>query len=436
MRNTPESPAPQPEPSPLRFTIVIARYGDQVLGGAEKHARDVAEHLVARGHGVRVLTTCASSYATWQNDLAPGIETLRGVEIVRFPVWRRRASGVDDAIKWVASALPGVRPLTRLWAAATGPEVPPLIARLPEEARQRDLLVFFSLLSTFAFDGLPSVRARSVLVPLVHEEPPIYTRLARDTLALPRALLVNTEEEWRRIVRAARGAVAPGAVVAVGREEPAPVDPAFVPPTRRPYLVILGRAGKTRPMLALWRELQRTAGLPLLELADGRRVPWSEIELVTVGERSPRYAHLANVTQLDFVDDAVRWQVLRGALALVNPSLYESLSLVLLEAWSCGLPVVVNRRCDVTVGQCDRSGGGFAVDFDHPPDGAHALARGLADRARRRQMGAVGAAYAAARYDWPRVTDAYEAAARAVRAETSMEQALAPWAPLPDVGAR
>ncbi len=44
------------------------------------------------------------------------------------------------------------------------------------------------------------------------------------------------------------------------------------------------------------------------------------------------------------------------------PSPYESLSIVLLEAWKLGPPVLANGRCRVLVGQCLRSGGGLFYD--------------------------------------------------------------------------
>ena len=41
------------------------------------------------------------------------------------------------------------------------------------------------------------------------------------------------------------------------------------------------------------------------------------------------------------------------------PSFYESLSMVTLEAWALGRPVLANARCDVLQGQCRRSNGGL-----------------------------------------------------------------------------
>ena len=46
---------------------------------------------------------------------------------------------------------------------------------------------------------------------------------------------------------------------------------------------------------------------------------------------------------------------------MVNPSAYESFSLVLLEAWTLGIPVLVNASCAATMEHCRASGGGPVV---------------------------------------------------------------------------
>src|SRR5690554_2466147 len=70
-----------------RIGFVVPRYGDGVLGGAETLARTVAEE-VARADlaEVEVLTTCARNHITWENELPPGLDDLRGVTVRRFPV--------------------------------------------------------------------------------------------------------------------------------------------------------------------------------------------------------------------------------------------------------------------------------------------------------------------------------------------------------------
>ena len=48
-----------------------------------------------------------------------------------------------------------------------------------------------------------------------------------------------------------------------------------------------------------------------------------------------------------------------AAELLIMPSYLESLSMVALEAWAMGKPVLANAKCDVLQGQCLRSNAGL-----------------------------------------------------------------------------
>src|SRR5580765_7565614 len=73
----------------MKVAVVVQRYGQAINGGAELHARYIAERL-ARHADVEVLTTCATDYITWRNELPAGEETVHGVAVRRFPVSRPR----------------------------------------------------------------------------------------------------------------------------------------------------------------------------------------------------------------------------------------------------------------------------------------------------------------------------------------------------------
>ena len=73
----------------MKLAIVVQRYGTEIGGGAELHARYIAERLSSRFE-VRVLTTCARDYLTWRNEFSPGHEKINGVRVERFPVSRER----------------------------------------------------------------------------------------------------------------------------------------------------------------------------------------------------------------------------------------------------------------------------------------------------------------------------------------------------------
>jgi len=105
------------------------------------------------------------------------------------------------------------------------------------------------------------------------------------------------------------------------------------------------------------------------------------------------------------VDEATKRGLLAGAAALINPSVMESFSLVVLESWMADTPVVVNAGCAATVEHARRSGGGLA----YSDTGQLALAlRAILDRpdlaaglARR------GRAYVEGWYTWPAILDRY-----------------------------
>jgi glycosyltransferase involved in cell wall biosynthesis len=86
------------------------------------------------------------------------------------------------------------------------------------------------------------------------------------------------------------------------------------------------------------------------------------LDLVLIGTPIlPVPAH-PQIRHLGYVSDQDKYDVLAGAEALVMPSYFESLSMVALEAWALGKPVLANGRCDVLRGQCIRSNAGLYYD--------------------------------------------------------------------------
>ena len=105
------------------------------------------------------------------------------------------------------------------------------------------------------------------------------------------------------------------------------------------------------------------------------------------------------------VDDPTKWGALRGALALVSPSPYESFGLVVLEAWAAGTPVVVNAACAATREHCERSGGGLWVrDYEELEI---ALRRLAGSGELRTHLARSGEHYPRSRFAWPSLTDRY-----------------------------
>ena len=84
-----------------------------------------------------------------------------------------------------------------------------------------------------------------------------------------------------------------------------------------------------------------------------------------------------------------------------QPSVNESFSIVLLEAWMAGTPALVHAACGVTRRHCADSGGGLW--FRVYPEFEEALLLLLDKPELRAAMGAAGRAYVRREYAWENI---------------------------------
>jgi glycosyltransferase involved in cell wall biosynthesis len=112
----------------------------------------------------------------------------------------------------------------------------------------------------------------------------------------------------------------------------------------------------------------------------------------------PPPAH-TDIVATGALTEAEKWSALAGAVALVSPSVHESLSIVALEAGAAGRPVLVNARCAPTAEHARRSGGGVAfagyAAFEASVD------RVASDPRAAAALGAAGRAYVERAFAWP-----------------------------------
>jgi len=95
-----------------------------------------------------------------------------------------------------------------------------------------------------------------------------------------------------------------------------------------------------------------------------------------------------------------------AASVFCQPSLNESLSIVLMEAWLAETPALVNARCPVTVGHCMKSHGGLF--FDNYYEFEEMLTLLLRNPSLAAGLGKNGAAYVRKEYNWDAVIQRFE----------------------------
>src|SRR5688572_31259746 len=380
----------------MKLAFVVQRYGAGIAGGSEGHCRDLAERLSPRlspRHDITVLTTCASDYVTWENDYPPGASVEHGVPILRFPVARQRRMKVfaDLSDEVFDSAAPPER--QQEWFRENGPETPALLEHLRAHGHDYDLVVFWTYRYFPSYFGLPLVADRAVLVPTAEEDPAIDLGVLLEFFDKPAGYIFMTPEERDLVSSRALHPLRRSVVAGIGLESVpldvtsrAPIDQLGVPAD---YLLYLGRVDRNKGCDALLENFQ--------EYASTRK----DVTLVLAGPAKMQLPEHPQIRALGYVSDEVRSALLAHARALVVPSWYESLSIVLLEAWNYAVPALVNGRCKVLAGQVMRANGGlyymFPAEFDEAAD--YLLTR----RAERDAMGRQGLAYIDREYRWPTV---------------------------------
>jgi glycosyltransferase involved in cell wall biosynthesis len=380
----------------MKLAFVVQRYGADISGGAELHARYIAERLATRTE-VRVLTTCARDHLTWRNELPAGVEDVNGVPVERFRVARERnlrEFGIRSR-----------RVFTRAhtlqeeldWLESEGPVSPGLMARLRRGAGEFDFVVLFSVRYHQAYYGARAAADRAVLVPTAEREPALALAIFQPIFRGVRAIMYNSPEERANIQALAHNAHVPGVVVGVGSMIPPRVDAARARQAfglHRPFIAYVGRIEANKGCGELFDFFQKY-------LETSRR----DVDLVLIGTPALPIPEHPRIRHLGFVSDQDKFDVLAAAAALVMPSYYESLSMVVLEAWALGRPVLANAKCDVLLGQCRRSNAGLY--YEHATDFGAALDRLLDDGALSAALGRNGRDYFTAHYSWPVIERKY-----------------------------
>ena len=231
----------------LRVALVVQRYGEEVNGGSETLARRIAE-LIADEVDLTVLTTCALDYLTWANAFPAGQTDVNGVRVLRFPVRQPRdAQGFEHA-SLAAYASPEDEVLGRAWLQAQGPDAPELVDHLVTDGESYDAVAFVTYLYATTAEGLPRIAERALLVPTVHDEPPLRLHIFDQVFALPRLLLFSTPEE-QQLADARFGVDESRArLVGIGIDDPPPSDPSrFAAESASLAPTCFASAGSMRP---------------------------------------------------------------------------------------------------------------------------------------------------------------------------------------------
>lgn len=415
----------------MKIAFVVQRYGTEILGGSEYHCRLIAERLAPK-HLVEVLTTCAQDYITWENAYPEGTDRVRGVTVRRFAnAQTRDIHTFNRYSEWIFTNA-HTREDEMEWLRQQGPWCPALLEYLERNQQQYDVLIFFTYLYAPTVLGARIAPHKSILVPTAHDEPAIHLEIYRELFGTPAGIAYNTDVERRFLtthfsIRALEeetigcGVELPHAQ-AYPREGPPRDEDAEelaetaaaedASPTFRPHLAQRGSAFRRRhrldgPILLYGGRIDPGKGCEeLIEYFRAYVEEGGDASLVLMGVKLMPLPEDPWIRFAGRLSDQERVQALEAATVVVVPSPYESLSLLALESFAVGTPVLANARSEVLVDHCVRSNAGlYYADRDEFGECLRLL---VADHRLRAALGTHGREYIRNNYRWDVILAKYE----------------------------
>lgn len=414
-----------------KIGIVVQRYGAEINDGAELHAKMVAEKLAAK-YDVTVLTSCAFNPVTWQPHYPAGETVVNGIKVIRFHNTPRQYGKQAHYInrKFRERHLPQKifrwlgRPkwYSRLfsnylitdkdgekWLVLHGPGMPDLLPYLKAHEKEMAAFIFFSAVYYPAAMGILTVPHKSIVVPTIHDDPPAYFPIYKKVMASARWILFNTKAEQEFSERLYPISHVNKRVVAVGvAADPESEDASVLQKfgIDQPYIFYIGRIDEHKGCDTLIEYFTKAV--------DEHRL---DVQLVLAGKlMMERVGHPA-IIYTGMVSEKEKAALMKFSAALVIASLFESLSLVLLESFACKTPVIATAKTQVLKDHVDDSGGGWV--FDDANSFGQTLQQILADPAEAKKRGEAGYRYLLANYTWEKVLPQFDEAIASIEKENS-----------------
>src|ERR1035438_8114541 len=336
--------------SPLAF--VIPWYGENIAGGAESLCRGVVKALIGSGCPVEVLTTCVRQFASdWNDNYHPEGRTLEGgIPVRRFPVRVRDVVRFDQVNYKLMHNLPVTPEEEQVFV--TEMINSPALCEYIASHRNEYVFLFVPYMFGTTYWGSMVCPERSILIPCLHDE--AYARMQpfRGMCERVRGLIFNSAEEQRLAQRIY--SLDPERLAVLG----VPVNCGWKSDPRRfrkkygisDFFLYAGRTEKGKGADLLVEYYCR--------FLDETRRP-EQLVFIGGGELEIPQRYQSRILKLGFLPAQDKYDAYGAAIALCVPSIMESFSIVTMESWLAGRPVVVNAQCAVTKNFCLESNGGL-----------------------------------------------------------------------------
>ena len=332
-----------------RIAFVNQRYGKEVNGGSEYYTMLMAQKLKAY-YDVEVLTSKALTYEKWEDYYTDAVEQMDGVTVRRFGVKRKRSRILQKLFKILITKVGlNTQKITEVWNQILGPYVPELVEYIRDYSEKYDAFIFVTYLYYPTVFGMREVAKKAIFIPTAHDEYFIYFKLYKELFHLPSKIVFLTPEEREFVHGLFHNEKITNEVIGVGIDLPENVNADSFRHKygiEGDYLLYAGRVDVEKGCDEMFTYFQK--------FSEDRK----GLQLVVIGKSYMNIPKHDNIRYLGFVSEEDKYNAIKGAKVLWLPSQFESLSIAVLESMALGVPVIVNGKCEVLYGHCERSGGG------------------------------------------------------------------------------
>lgn len=389
-----------------KIGFVIPWYADGIPGGAEMELREVAGHLHSAGVRLEILTTCVKEFGSdWSvNYYKDGDDsTANGITIKRFKV-KKRDTEAFDAVNAKLMRKAPISPEEEDIFLSEMVNSPDLYKYISEHGDDYSLFVFIPYMFGTTYNGAKIFPEKSVLIPCFHDEGYAYMKRFKELFPKTAGMIFNARPE-AELAQRLYGFEESGTktiVMGIGMDTGIIPDPAAFREKfkiNERFILYAGRKDEGKNVHTLVKYYseyikRHETDLRLVLIGGG------EIEL------PPALVKSGRIVDLGFVDRQDKYNAQGAAEFLCQPSMNESFSLVIMESWLCGRPVLVHENCPVTRNFVSESNGGLYF-------GNYFEFEGCADYILNHKntawlMGSNGKNYVKKNFDWDVIVDKYK----------------------------
>ena len=401
------------------IAFVVVRYGLNINGGAEYHCRMLAERLT-NDYNVEVLTTCVDNYRTGENLEFKEKEIINKVIVRRFKTnpthpelenfYKKKAKPAYKLRRFLYKChfLAIASYFFPVWhfkekeeLEALGSQVfhsPALFNFIKENKDNYKAIIPITIDYSHVYYTTLYAPEKTIVIPTMHYHKTAFRSTLTQVFTKAAYIAFNTTAEQKLARKIFGMHMAPHSIVSVGIELSAPSDWAVTQEKYNlpdEYMLYVGRVdqGKLNNVYTYFLNYKKV-------------YPNSDLKFVLVGKQYSDPFNHPDIIYTNFVEEQEKISIIQHAKIVINPSLYESLSLILLEAIICeafdrpeAKAMLVNGNCNVLKEHCHKSNNAALyytneksfIDKLHTLDSSTNL---------RLEMGEKGYSYVNSNYDW------------------------------------